>query len=206
MVQHHCKRALLCMTMNQCAVLLHLLGGGLPLLAAMMITCVLQMSPPLVPTKRHAGHSSSQQMALVCAVRVVLWRWAIYTQPITPRVAAVLQGFLCLPQGAFGNVGFDHCPPICHSIHPPRPLFIHLSTLPCIHPSTTIPFFHSSVCLSFQIFTYPYINPSIIPFTLHPSTFLSIHWPRAITTQCWYTHYHNHVPFVPSPVLGVKGR
>lgn len=117
----------------------------------------------------------------------------------TPRLSLSLSG-------CYGNVGFDHCPPLCPSIHPPRPLFIHLSTLPCIHPSTTNPFFHSSVCLSFQIFIYPYINPSIIPSTLHPSTFLSIHWPRAITTQCWYTHYHNHVPFVPSPVLGVKGR
>ena len=178
MVQHHCKRALFCMTMNQCAVLLHLLGGGLPLLAAMMITCVLQISPPLVLTKRHAGHSSSQQMVLVCAVRVVLWRWAIYTQPITPRVAAVLRGFLCLSQGAFGNVGFDHCPPICPSIHP--------SINPSMHPSVHHQPFLSFICLSIlQIFIYPYINPSIIPSTLHPSTFLSIHWPRAITTQCW---------------------
>lgn len=185
------------MTMNQRAVLLHLLGGGLPLLAARTITCVLQMSLPLVPTKRHAGHSSSQQMALVCkggAVEVGV----LHTVNHSSRCCCIPRLSLSL-SGCYGNVRFDHCPPICPSIHPS----INPSM---IHPSTTNPFFHSSVCLSFQIFIYPYINPSIIPSTLHPSTFLSIHLPRAITTQCWYTHYHNHVPFVPSPVLGVKGR
>ena len=154
MVQHHCKRALLCMTMNQCAVLLHLLGGGLPLLAARTITCVLQMSPPLVPTKRHAGHSSSQQMALVCkggAVEVGVLHTVNHSSRCccTPRLSLSLSG-------CYGNVGFDHCPPICPSIHP--------SINPSMHPSVHHQPFLSFICLSIL----PNIYLSIYQSIYHP--------------------------------------
>ena len=100
-------------------------------------------------------------------VRVVLCRWAYYTQSITPRVAAVLRGFLCLSQGAFGNVGFDHCPPICPSIHP--------SINPSMHPSVHHQPFLSFICLSILPNIYLSIHQSIYHPIHSPSINILIH-------------------------------